>query len=250
MWNPDRLGPRSRRLLMILIPSIELMEGKVVQLAGGRPEDKTVLSDDPVGVARELSKEGALFFHLVDLDAVFGTGSNDPVFQKFAEALMPFQVRGGIRTSERVEELIGIGADRVVVGKLFQRDLGQAKKLIDEFGMRVMAALDVEDGQVKANSWEDESGTDLQKACKALAKSGVGSLMYTRIDRKGEHEDPDVDGTRAVIEAAGIDVYANIGVRTPKHRKILEESSIEGLVGVVLGASYYGDKLKAALKKA
>ena len=59
-----------------------------------------------------------------------------------------------------MEELIGIGADRVVVGKLFQRDMKQAKKLIDEFGMRVMAALDVEDGKVKANSWEEESGTD------------------------------------------------------------------------------------------
>ena len=149
-----------------------------------------------------------------------------------------------------MEELIGIGADRVVVGKLFQRDMKQAKKLIDEFGMRVMAALDVEDGKVKANSWEEESGTDLQEACKALAKSGVGSLMYTRIDRTREIEEPDVDGTRVVIEAAGIDVYANIGVRTPKHREILEESAIEGLVGVVLGASYYGDKLKAALKKA
>ena len=234
---------------MILIPSIELMEGKVVQLLGGRPEDKTVLSDDPVEVAREMRNQGALFFHLVDLDAVFGSGSNDVVFKRFAEESMPFQVRGGIKTSERAEELFGIGADRIVVGKLFQRDPEQAKKLIDEFGMRVMAALDVEDGKVKANSWAEESGPDLQEACKALARSGVGSLMYTRIDWTGEHEEPDVDGTRAVIEAAGIDVYANIGVRTAKHRKALEESAIEGLVGVVLGASYYGDKLKAALNK-
>lgn len=234
---------------MILIPSIELMDGKVVHLAGGGPEKKTVLSDDPMGVAKELGKQGALFFHLVDLDAVFGSGSNDAVFQKFAEATIPFQVRGGIGTSERVEELIGLGADRVVVGKLFQLAAKEAKKLVEEFGHRVMAALDVKDGQVKTNRWEEESGAELAVACKALAKSGVSSLMYTRVDPTGEHDEPDLEGTRKVIEAAGLDVYANIGVRTPEHRRAVEESSIDRLVGVVLGPSYYGDKLKAALKK-
>lgn len=227
---------------MILIPSIELMDGKVVRLEGGRPEGAKVVADDPVLVARQLLGRGALFFHLVDLDAVFGTGFNDAVFQSFAEEAIPFQVSGGIRGQDRAAELLAFGVDRLVVGSLFFEKPDEASRLVDRFGHRVMAALDAEDGRAVVSGRRECTGHELDEACEILKESGVGSLMYTRVDRDGTLTDPDIEGARKVAETTGLPVFANTGAWREDHLRDLVESGIDGLTGAVVDHHHFPEK--------
>ena len=144
-----------REAQMILIPSVEILSGQVVRLAGATDDEPIVLSRDPLSTVRELRQSGAMFFHIVDLDAVLGKGNNNAVLARLAEDMVPFQVRGRITTPERADEVLELGADRIVLGSLPYQDGYAARELVKHFGMRVMGTLDVKGDHVLIDGNED-----------------------------------------------------------------------------------------------
>jgi phosphoribosylformimino-5-aminoimidazole carboxamide ribotide isomerase len=223
---------------MILIPSLDLMGGKVVALRDGRRDRAEVLTDDPIGAARELRALDALFFHVVDLDAAFGTGDNFEVIRGFADQMLPCQVSGGVRTAEQVERLIDAGVDRIVLGTLFFQDPDAARGLVERFGRRIMAALDLENGQVRTNGWENATGHGLRDAVELLHSTGVGQIVHTAIDRGAEPGGPDLPGLRELLALTECQVFANARVRGKQDLEDLGQLEDQGLVGTILSRAY------------
>ena len=223
---------------MILIPSLELMDGKVVALHEGRREQASVLCECPLEAVEALRDFGAVFYHLVDLDAVFGLGDNSEAIAKFVDAQIPVQVGGGVRTAERVEELLENGVERVVLGTLFYEEPKRAKKLVKQFGVRIVAAMDVENGEVRVKGWKESSGLSIDKALDVLKRTGVQQLIYTSIDRNCEPTGPDLDGLREVIGKTEMQVFANVRVRGKKDIESLRALTDEGLAGSIMASAY------------
>jgi phosphoribosylformimino-5-aminoimidazole carboxamide ribotide isomerase len=222
---------------MILIPSLEILSGQLVRLAGSADSKPVVLSKDPLKTARDLRHSGAMFFHVVDLDAVLRKGNNNDVLTKLAEDMVPFQVRGRITTAERADEIMQLGADRVVLGSLPYRDGKAAKELVKRFGMRVMATLDVKGDRVLTGGREDQdddNGIDLAAAIKKLKATGVQQVIYNSVESAGEDADLDVDKLKAVITNGAFRLYARCTVHKPQQLEPLSELHEQGLLGVIL----------------
>lgn len=229
---------------MILIPCLELWEGKVVRLPAHDRENPVVVSDDPLAHARGLMKDGALFLHLIDLDAALNRGSNDEVLRTLADAGVPFQVGGGIRSTERADELLGIGADAVILGTLFYQDPEAARQLVERFGNRVIAALDVFDGEVRVNSRAEGSGHGLKDAVALLAASGVRTVVYHQIDPADADAGPDLEGLDEVLGQEDMTVMTQCTVRTQQElAALLELHEQRQLRGVVVNRAVDGKGL-------
>lgn len=216
---------------MILIPSLELLDGKVVRLPEGTPDSFEVIHDDPLEAAREFRRVGALFFHVVDLDAVFGRGDNDETLTRLVDDMMPFQVAGGVRSAERAAHLLDLGADRVVIGTLFFEDSDQAKSSVDEFGVRVMAALDVEGGEVRVHGRQQSAGLDLDAAVEKLVQIGVQNLVFTDLDNR---QDVDVERVRDLMSRSDMQMFVHAGDSAPMQLAGLAELET-GPFGAILG---------------
>lgn len=218
---------------MILIPSLEILGGKLVRLVGGAEAKPTTLSENPLQTARELRRSGAMFFHIVDLDAAFGQGNNDDVLRTLADDMIPFQVRGGVRTAKRADKLLNLGADRVVLGDLTFRDWSAARKLVKSFGLRVVATLDVKGDQAIGDA---KSGKllELDQALTMLLDSGVEHVIYNSVEYAGEDAKLDQDVLARVMSHGSYQVYARCTVHTPQELAPLLELQRQGLGGVIL----------------
>jgi phosphoribosylformimino-5-aminoimidazole carboxamide ribotide isomerase len=222
---------------MILIPSVEILSGQVVRLSGKADDEPVVLSRDVLSTTRKLRQSGAMFFHVVDLDAVLGTGNNNTVLTKLAEDMVPFQVRGRITTPERADEVLELGADRVVLGSLPYQDGYAARELVKRFGMRVMGTLDVKEGHVLVDGNEDGdpvSGIDLDDALHKLAASGVQQVIYNSVESTGEDADLDVSLLKRVLDHGAFQVYARCTLREPHDLEPFSELHEAGLLGLIL----------------
>ena len=225
---------------MILIPSLEILGGKLVRLVGGAENEPTVLSENPLQAARELRRSGALFFHVVDLDAAFGQGNNDDVLRTLSDDMIPFQVRGGVRTAKRAEKLIQLGADRVVLGDLPFRDWSAARELVRRFGLRVVATLDVKGGQALGDANSDTL-LDLDQALTILLDTGVEHVIYNSVEFAGEDAYLDLDVLGRVMSHGSFQVYTRCTVHTPQELDQLLELQSRGLGGVILNHALASD---------
>lgn len=231
---------------MILIPSVEILSGQVVRLAGKADDEPIVLSRDPLSTTRKLRQSGAMFFHVVDLDAVLGKGNNDTVLTKLAEDMVPFQVRGRITTPERADEVLELGADRVVLGSLPYQDNYAARELVKRFGMRVMGTLDVKGGHVLVDGNEDgdpATGIDLSDALHMLEASGLQQVIYNSVESAGEDGDLDVDLLKTVLHHGTFQVYARCTLREPQDLEPFSELHDAGLLGVILNHALARDSI-------
>ena len=229
---------------MILIPALQLMGGKVVHLEDGDPDSPVVLGENPLEIARRFARQGALFFQLVDLDAVFGRGDNLEVVKQFADAMLPCQFGGGVRSAERVEQVLSSGADRVLIGTLFHTDPTAAKDLVSRFGVRVLAALDAEDGHVKTHGWS-ESGSALDEVLDEVVAAGVETIVYTDIRRAAAADaGPDLEALStlaAKVACHDASLYVEAGARDQADVETL--SGVAGVHGLLLGHRLYAGTL-------
>lgn len=217
---------------MILIPSLEILAGRPVRLEGGPDGDPIVLGDDALHTAREMIRSGARFLHVVDLDAAFGTGNNDAVLAQLADAMVPFQVRGGIKTAERAEQLLSLGADRVVLGPLPFRDEAAARSLVERFGVRVVGTLDVRADRVLIG--DDSEGIEFANALAILRRIGVQQVIYNSVEFAGEDAPLDLDKLSATMGGGAFRVLARCTVKRPGDITPLVEFGDGGLEGVIL----------------
>jgi len=232
---------------MIVIPAIDLKDGRCVRLTQGRKSDVTVYNERPVAVAKEFAAAGAEIIHVVDLDGAF-SGSRSPnrdvVKQIVANVDVPVEFGGGIRSREDVQALCDAGVTRVVLGTVAAESPQLLKDLAARFGTRICVGIDARDGQVMTRGWESTSPVMAIDLARTVAECGVKRIIYTDIARDGMLVGPNIEQTVAVVRAAQVSVTASGGVSSLDDLKRLRDTNEPLLDSVIVGKALYEAKFK------
>ena len=240
---------------MIVIPAVDLREGRCVRLREGRAEAETVFSDDPVAMAQRWVADGATRLHVVDLDGAFaGAPRQTALVAKIVDAVRPVPVEagGGLRDLAAVEAVLEAGVTWAVVGTR-AAEPAFLHGLCRRFGPRVIVAVDARDGRVAVKGWVDLTDmAPLDLAQKVRDAGGVAALLYTDVSRDGTEQGPNVTATAELARGAGIPVLASGGVGTLEHIAALAAVADVGIEGVVVGRALYTGavKLRDAIRAA
>ena len=232
---------------MVIIPAIDLKDGRCVRLLQGRKSDMTVYSEDPVQVAKEFAAAGAEMIHVVDLDGAFnetGSPNRDVVSQIIDAVNVPVEFGGGIRTVEDVRQLCNAGVARVVLGTVAAESPDTLKEFVDEFPSQICVGIDARDGRVMTRGWETATplwGVDLARS---VAECGVRRIIYTDIARDGALVGPNIQQTLAVAEAANVRVTASGGVSSLDDIQRLRDCGDSRVDSVIVGKALYEGKFR------
>jgi phosphoribosylformimino-5-aminoimidazole carboxamide ribotide isomerase len=234
---------------MIIYPAIDLKDGQCVRLVQGKAENKTVYSDDPAGMARAFQEQGARWLHIVDLDGAFsGAPRNTAAIKAIADAItIPFQVGGGLRRLEDVENVLNAGARRVIIGSRAVRSPEFMKSLIVNFGPeRIVLGLDARDGMVAVEGWVETSplsALDFGKHMKAL---GVKTAVFTDVSRDGLLQGPNLVSVETMARGTGLEIIASGGVSTRQDIRSLKALEEAGVIGAIIGKALYDKRITLA----
>jgi phosphoribosylformimino-5-aminoimidazole carboxamide ribotide isomerase len=234
---------------MLLIPAIDLKEGKCVRLRQGRMEDDTVFSDDPVAVAGRWVEAGARRLHIVDLDGAFaGRPVNAKVIRQIAETYpdLPIQVGGGIRDEDTVQSYLEAGVQYVIIGTKAINVPHFVSDLCLEFPGHIIVGLDAKDGKVAVDGWSKLSNHDVIDMAQHFEKDGVEAIIFTDISRDGMMQGLNMESTVALAEAITIPVIASGGVTNLDDIRALLAVADEGIMGAITGRAIYEGTLDFA----
>ena len=227
---------------MLLIPAIDLKEGKCVRLRQGRMEDDTVFSDDPVAMATKWVEAGARRLHIVDLDGAFaGKPMNADVIHQITKAFpdLPVQVGGGIRDEETIDAYLDAGVRYVIIGTAAVNAPHFVGDVCSEFPGHIIVGLDAKDGKVAIDGWSKLSHHDVIDMAQHFERDGVEAIIYTDISRDGMMQGVNVEATRKLAEAIHIPVIASGGVSSLDDIHALKAVADDGIMGAILGRSLY-----------
>lgn len=224
---------------MIVIPAIDLKDGKCVRLLQGRKEDITVYSEDPAAMAKHWAKMGAELLHVVDLDGAFtGDQKNFDKISAIRKAIdISIEVGGGIRDLQRIEKLISLGVDRVIIGTAAARDPDMVKSASDKFPGKVLVGIDAKDGMVAIKGWVEVTEFGAIDFAKKMQDAGTAGIIYTDISRDGMLTGPNLSAMEAMVNALSIPVIASGGVS--KINDVEDLMRIKNLWGVITGKALY-----------
>ncbi|MBQ5972961.1 MAG: 1-(5-phosphoribosyl)-5-[Oscillospiraceae bacterium] len=223
---------------MILLPAIDLYEGKAVRLYKGNYDEMTVYSDDPAAVAADFAACGAEWAHLVDLEgARTGRTPNfETVCRIRRESGLKCEVGGGIRSMAVIERYLAAGLDRVILGTAAVADGELLRRAAARFGGAVAVGADVRDGIVAVRGWTESSGVTLEDFCGRIAAAGVRTVICTDISRDGAMRGANRELYRRLAAETGLDVIASGGVSSLDDVRAL---AAMGLYGAIVGKAYY-----------
>lgn len=227
---------------MLVIPAIDIKDGKCVRLRQGRMDDATVFNDDPAVVADAWVAKGAKRLHLVDLDGAFaGRPKNADVIRRILAAHpdLEIQVGGGIRDPQTIEAYIDAGTNFVILGTKAVSAPHFVKDACAEFPGHVIVGLDAKDGKVAIDGWSKLSHHDVVDMAKHFEDDGVYAIIYTDIGRDGMMQGVNVESTLNLARAINIPVIASGGVSTMDDIRALANIAAEGVVGAVVGRALY-----------
>ncbi|MFA6807382.1 MAG: 1-(5-phosphoribosyl)-5-[(5-phosphoribosylamino)methylideneamino]imidazole-4-carboxamide isomerase [Eubacteriales bacterium] len=229
---------------MIVFPAIDLKDGKVVRLLQGRMEDATVYSDNPVEVAKGFVEEGAEYLHVVDLNGAFeGQPVNDKIIGEIVKNVsLKVQVGGGIRTLSRIEELLEIGVERVILGTIAVRDPELVKDAVQRFGgEHIIVGIDAKDGMVAVQGWAEKTNVLAVELGKKMQQIGVKRTIYTDIARDGMLKGPNIESTVKMAKETGLRVIASGGISSLDDLKRVKEEATSGVAidGAITGKALY-----------
>lgn len=233
---------------MIIIPAIDIKDGKCVRLLQGRMESETVFSDDPSAMARQWDQMGAEIIHVVDLDgAINKSPQNLPVIESIVKAVSTsIQVGGGIRNLETIERYIRLGVRRVIIGTEAIRHPKLIETACRDFPDQIVVGIDARNGRVAIEGWTENTDMDAVDLAKRFEGSGVATINFTDIHRDGMQTGPNLEETRRLAEAVDIPVVASGGVSTLEDIKNLMPLEPAGVVGVITGRALYSGTLDFA----
>ncbi len=229
---------------MQLYPAVDIKDGKCVRLSQGRFDDVKVYADSPASVAAHWEGLGATFLHIVDLDgAVKGSSVNRQAIKSIGEHIdIPFEVGGGIRTLEDIEELLKLGAKRVIIGTKAVEDPDFVADAVKRFGSdAVVLGLDARDGKVAVKGWLEDSVRTSEEFCLEMKKAGIKTVIYTDISRDGMLCGPNIASTVRLLESTGMEIIASGGVSSMDDLKALKKA---GIPGAILGKALYEGRIE------
>jgi len=226
---------------MIVIPAIDLKEGKCVRLEQGLMEKDTIFSDNPGAQARDWQNQGAELLHIVDLDGAFaGQPKNRGAIEAILKAItIPAQLGGGIRDLATIEAYLSLGLSRVIIGTAAQRNPELVREACARFPGRVVVGIDAKNGMVAVQGWAELTDVTAVDLAKKFEGFGVSAIIYTDIARDGMLQGPNLEATKGLAESISIPVIASGGVSTLRDIENLMAIESAGVSGVITGKAVY-----------
>ncbi len=234
---------------LIVIPAIDIKDGKCVRLRQGRMNDETIFSDDPLAMAKRWVEAGARRLHIVDLNgAVAGKPVNAASIQAILSAFpeLPIQVGGGIRDEETIQAYVEMGVRYVILGTKAVNAPHFVSDVCMEFPGHIIVGLDAKDGKVAIDGWSKLSGHDVVDLAKKFQDDGVEAIVYTDIGRDGMMTGVNAEATVKLANAITIPVIASGGITNLDDIRKLCEVSEAGIVGAITGRAIYEGTLDFA----
>jgi phosphoribosylformimino-5-aminoimidazole carboxamide ribotide isomerase len=239
---------------MIILPAIDMRQGRCVRLLQGRTEQETVYFEDPVAVALRWEAEGAAWLHLVDLDGAMSGGLGNRAIAKriFAALQIPVQFGGGLRAMEDLEEILEAGAARAVVGTAAVHHPEFLAEALQRFGERIVVGIDAREGRVATHGWNQVGSLEAVAFAQTLARTGFQRVVYTDISKDGMLAGPNLEATRRLATGSQLKVVASGGVASLDDLKALCRLENIGIEGAIVGKALYERRftLKEAIETA
>ncbi len=233
---------------MIVIPAIDLKDGKCVRLVQGDFARVTVYADDPVAMAVNWQEQGAERLHLVDLDgSLAGAPKNRDQINGILRAVsIPVQVGGGIRSRETIEAYLTMGLSWVILGTAALRDEPFVREVCRAYEGRIILGIDAGDGKVAVQGWTENTSASPVSLALRYADAGLAAIIYTDIKRDGVGTGVNIEATRALAQAVDIPVIASGGVAGAADITGLMDIEKFGVAGVIVGKALYSGALSLA----
>jgi phosphoribosylformimino-5-aminoimidazole carboxamide ribotide isomerase len=237
---------------MILLPAIDIIDGKAVRLLRGDFAQRTDYDSDPLDAARRWVDAGARALHVVDLDgARTGTPANVHHVERIASTLaVPVQVGGGLRSLESVRAVADSGAARVILGTAAFRDPEFLDAAVAAYSDQVVVSIDARDGRVAAAGWTEETDLTVAQALEDLQARGVRRFVYSNIERDGMLTGPDLDGARAFASGVQDSFVYSGGIGELSDLQALAELREPKLSGVIVGKAIYEQRFDVGAAQA
>src|SRR6266568_2255833 len=235
---------------MLIIPAIDLRDGRCVRLKQGRKDDVTHYDGDPVEVAKDFQKQGAEWLHVVDLDGAFAeiNSTNRQTLKAIVDAVnIPIEFGGGLRSFSDVEQVLQLGVARVVIGTLAVESPQILQKLVASFGSdRIAVGIDAKGGQVVIRGWEKSEALNAIELARDIATVGIKRIIYTDVARDGMLIGPNIEETCRIARESGLKVTASGGVSSIDDIKRLTQTAECGVDSVIVGRAIYERRFTVA----
>ncbi len=233
--------------MFMVIPAIDLREGKCVRLTKGEIGTETTYYEKPVDALKHWMSLGAKRIHVVDLDATTGIGNNQAAIKDVIAAAgkkAEIQVGGGIRSVENAEGYLALGVKRIVMSTAAVKKPSIVKQIANKHGSEtIIVALDHRNEKVQVKGWTEDSGKDIYEMGKIMEGNGAGAILLSSVEADGAFAGPDIDATAKMVKAVGIPVLAAGGTRNLGDISRLREI---GTAGVIIGKALYEGKIDFA----
>jgi phosphoribosylformimino-5-aminoimidazole carboxamide ribotide isomerase len=234
---------------MLIIPAIDLKDGKCVRLRQGRMDDSTVFSDNPVEMAAKWVDAGCRRLHLVDLNGAFaGEPVNGEIVSAIARAYpdLPIQIGGGIRSAETIEAYLKAGVEYVIIGTKAVKEPEFVTEMCRRFPGHIIVGIDAQDGYVATDGWAEISSVKAVDLARRFRDDGVSSIVYTDISRDGMMQGVNVEATAELARECGLPVIASGGVTDINDIHALAAVADQGILGAITGRAIYEGTLDVA----
>ncbi|MDP2643641.1 MAG: 1-(5-phosphoribosyl)-5-[(5-phosphoribosylamino)methylideneamino]imidazole-4-carboxamide isomerase [Desulfobacterales bacterium] len=230
---------------MIIIPAVDIRNGKCVRLLQGRKDAETVFSDHPAAMARQWEQEGAELIHVIDLDGAFGKRPHNLASIKdiLQNVDTPIQVGGGIRNQATIKMYLDLGVSKVILGTEAVRNPGLVREACKMHPNRIIVGIDARNGLVAIEGWTQTSQISAVEMAVRFEDCGVAAIIFTDISRDGMQTGSNIDETRRIAEAVSVPVIASGGVSTIEDIKNLLPLEEAGVTGIITGKALYSGTL-------
>jgi len=222
---------------MLIIPAVDIMDHKVVQLVGGVPGTEKITMPDPVEAAGSWVAKGARALHIIDLDGAFGKENNIPVIKEIIKKFnVPVEVGGGIKDEATIKELLDAGADKVIVGTRAIKDHGWLRDMANKFPDKLLLAMDTKKGKIAVKGWQEDSLITVDEMFSVIKDMPLAGILNTNVDVEGQGKGIDEAQAKEFISKSPHPVIASGGVTSPEDVKKLAAA---GAAAAVVGVSIY-----------
>ncbi|MCX6650679.1 MAG: 1-(5-phosphoribosyl)-5-[(5-phosphoribosylamino)methylideneamino] imidazole-4-carboxamide isomerase [Methanomassiliicoccales archaeon] len=226
---------------MMVMPAVDILDHRVVQLVGGVPGTEQVVLPDPLTTAKDWEAQGAQRLHIIDLDSALGKGHNAQTIRRvIASVKMPVQVGGGIRSTEVAEYYLDCGADRVIVGTKGLQDPEWLRTMAGKYPKRVVLAMDMKGGKIQTHGWKADAGLDMETVFKEIESVPLAGVLFTNVDVEGQAQGIDEGAVRSFVSRCPHLTIVSGGVTDQRDVEALRRM---GVLEAVVGLALYTGKL-------
>lgn len=230
---------------MLIIPAIDIKDGRCVRLFQGKMDRETVYFDEPLAAARHWVEQGAQYLHLVDLN---GAVEGRPVHTREVKAIckgagVPAELGGGLRSVEAVEQAFELGVDRVVIGTAAYENAEFLRALCRSFAGRIVVGIDARNGKVAVKGWKETTSMPAVELARRCEQDGAARIIYTDISRDGTRQGVNIDETLKLAQSVTIPIIASGGVATLEDIRKLVPLEKVGVEGIIVGRALYAGTL-------